>query len=380
MKILAICFQYDDPMPVIASNLLGELTSEHTIDVLSNNVFVKPIEGLRHHYIHPFPEEHRELQRQLIKWTGRTPISYFWSRRVAKVVARDYDVVLAFMDNANLTSIVAGEYLSKKLGCKFALYTVDAFPAPGGWLRKKVDFWNKKRIANRIFSAADLIGASNSHMLDYQLSVCKPKPTTKGVVLLTPSPMQRESYPKSEELLFLYTGNLYGLRNPDHIFKAFKRVLALYPTANFMIVGMIVQLRNMEQILTEEERKHIIIGKHTNNLAPLFERAKVLVDIDADREKDPFMSSKIVSYLKVNRVILSETGKITPSREMFAGLNTVVQCDHNEESLYEGMLRAIELADSNPDFSEREPLVEKFSIERVASILNESLKELHNTK
>jgi hypothetical protein len=140
------------------------------------------------------------------------------------------------------------------------------------------------------------------------------------------------------------------------------------------------KFRNLDKILTKEERNHVTSAPHTLDLEPLFARAKVLVDIDADLEKDPFLSSKIVTYLKVNRVILSETGKITPSREMFAGLNTVVQCDHNEESLYKGMLRAIELADSNPDFSEREPLVEKFSIERVASILDESLKELHNTK
>ena len=89
-----------------------------------------------------------------------------------------------------------------------------------------------------------------------------------------------------------------------------------------------------------------------------------------------FLSSKITSYLKINRVILSETGRITPSREMFAGLNTVVQCDHNEESLYEGMLRAIEVADSAPDYSERDALIEEFSVERVGAILNDSLKQL----
>ena len=178
----------------------------------------------------------------------------------------------------------------------------------------------------------------------------------------------------------LYAGSIYGKRNPDHFFKAFKRLLTKYPQAQFVLVGMGQKLGNIKKILTEEERQHIVKERFADDLEPYFRRAKVLVDIDADLEKDPFLSSKIVTYLKVNRVILSETGKITPSREMFAGLNTVVQCDHNEESLYKGMLRAIELADSNPDFSEREPLVEKFSIERVASILNESLKELHNTK
>ena len=376
MKILAICFQYNDPMPVIASNLLGELSSEHTIDVLGNGELIKPIDNIRNLFTLPFPEKWRPWIRRFARWGGQTPMSDYWSRKAFKLVARDYDVVLSFMDNANLTSIVAGKYISKRLGCKFALYTVDAFPAPGGWIHKKSEFKGKKRIASRIFSAADLIAASNKHMLEYQLSVCTPKPTTKSVVLLTPSPIDRFTYPESNELLFLYTGNIYGLRNPDHFLKAFKRLLAVYPTATFVIVGMVLVLRNIEQILSEEELKHIIVGEHTNDLSELFSRAKILVDIDADREKDPFLSSKITSYMKVNRVILSETGKITPSREMFAGMNTVVQCDHNEDSLYEGMLRAIEIANSNPDFSERNELIESFSIERVGAILKESLEEI----
>ena len=377
MKILAICFQYEsDPMPAIASNLLGQLVSEHTIDVLGNRELLYEIEGIRNQYVCPFPEHHRDWHRRFIKWFGATPASDIWSRRAVKLVARDYDVVLSFMNNYQLTSIVAGRYIAHQLGCKFALYTVDAFPAPGGWIRKKSEFEGKRRIADRILSAADLIAASNKHMLEYELSVCTPKPTAKSVVLLTPSPIIRQTYPPSEEILFLYTGSLYGLRNPDHFFKAFKRLLKRYPAALFMIVGLDRRLGHINEILNEEERSHIIIGEHTSDLAPLFTRAKVLVDIDADREKDPFLSSKITSYLKVNRVILSETGRITPSREMFAGLNTVVQCDHNEESLYEGMLRAIEIANSNPDFSERDALIEQFSIERVATILNDSLKEI----
>jgi glycosyltransferase involved in cell wall biosynthesis len=170
------------------------------------------------------------------------------------------------------------------------------------------------------------------------------------------------------------------MRNPDHFFKAFKRLLAKYPNAQFVIVGIKKRFRNIEKILNEEELKHITSAPHTLDLEPLFARAKVLVDIDADLEKDPFLSSKIVTYLKVNRVILSETGKITPSREIFAGLNTVIQCDHNEDSLYEGMLRAIEVSDSNPDFSERDKLIKEFSIETVSARFWRGLQAICNTQ
>jgi glycosyltransferase involved in cell wall biosynthesis len=262
------------------------------------------------------------------------------------------------------------------LGCKFAVYAVDAIPGPGGWTRKRNVFRGKQKIVARTFSAADYVASSNPHMLEYQLTVFPHKEGLQTGVLLTPSPDRYYKAAPSDEMLFLYTGSLYGMRNPVHFFKAFKRLLVKYPEAKVLIVGMKHKLRNVNRILTPEELEHIILGGHTTDLEPLFSRAKVLVDIDADLEKDPFLSSKIVTYLKVNRVILSETGKITPSREMFAGLNTVVQCDHNEESLYEGMLRAIEVADSNPDFSERDALIEQFSSERVGAKLYEGLQQI----
>ena len=217
-------------------------------------------------------------------------------------------------------------------------------------------------------------------MLEYQLSIFPNKPNLYSDSLLTPSPDRSYVAPPSNEMLFLYTGSLYGMRNPDHFFKAFKRLLAKYPNAQFVIVGIKKKFRNLEKILSKEELKHISSAPHTLDLEPLFARAKVLVDIDADLEKDPFLSSKIVTYLKVNRVILSETGKITPSREIFAGLNTVVQCDHNEDSLYEGMLRAIEVADSNPDFSEREALIKEFSIETVSARFWRGLQAICNSQ
>ena len=215
-------------------------------------------------------------------------------------------------------------------------------------------------------------------MLDFQLTTFKHKEGLQTGVLLTPSPNEVFNFPISSENLFLYTGNLYGRRNPDHFFKAFKEVLKVHPDAQFILIGSKMKLRHVKKILTSQEREHIQIMKHTNNLAPLFARAKVLVDIDADLEKDPFLSSKIVSYIKVNRIILSETGKDTPSRDMFKGLNTVIQCDHNAESLYQGMLKALELSQTEQDYSERADVIQKFSIEQVGLTLYNDLQKLTN--
>lgn len=293
-----------------------------------------------------------------------------------KMVADDYDVVLAFVATTQLTPAICGRLIAQKIGCKLAIYTVDAIPGPGGWTRRSSEFRGKKQVVARNYAAADYVASSNPHRLKYQLSIFPHKPNLLTDVLYTPSPDIYYNYPPSEEVVFLYTGTLYGLRNPNYFFKAFKRILNRYPTAKVMIIGKKLFLRDIDSILTEEERSHITLGGHTSDLEPLFRRAMVLVDIDADREQDPFLSSKIVTYLKVNRVILSETGRITPSRELFAGLQTIVQCDHNEDSLYEGMLRAIEVATSHPDFSEREPLIKKFSTKSVGATLRKGLEEI----
>ena len=142
------------------------------------------------------------------------------------------------------------------------------------------------------------------------------------------------------------------------------------------MIGLKIKLRKAEKHLSASEREHIQILKPTNNLAPLFARAKVLIDIDADLDTDPFLSSKIVSYLKVNRVILSETGTHTPSRDMFRGLETIIQCNHNADSLYEGLIKAMKIADSNPDFSERNDVIQQFSIKTVGRKLADDLQKL----
>ena len=374
MKILAIYFKAGSGISVFYERIIHELAKSCEVEVLCDQK--TEIQGVTRQYTLPFSKRENGWYRRFMRWFGTTPISDRWSKRAAEVVADDYDVVIGFLATSQLTPAVCGRVISEKLGCKFALYTVDAIPAPGGWTRKRSVFRGKKRIVARNFASADYVAASNAHMLEYQLSVFHNKEGLRSQVLLTPSPDRYYNYPASDEVVFLYTGSLYGMRNPNHFLKAFKRLLARYPQAQFVLVGMEQKLGKINRILNEEERKHIIKERYVSDLEPYFRRATVLVDIDADLDKDPFLSSKIVTYLKVNRVILSETGRITPSREMFAGLNTVVQCDHNEESLYEGMLRAIEIANSNPDFSEREPLIKEFSIERVSGLLLTSLKEL----
>ena len=383
MKILAIYFKTGSGINAIYERLVAQLTAKESavVDVLCNEPTDQDeaLCGVRNHFHATFSSKKMSWYRKFLRWFGTTPVSDQWSRNVAQVVSGDYDVVLACCSSTQLTPAVCGQFIAQQLGCKFGIYVVDAIPAPGGWIKRKSEFRGKLRIVRRILSKADYVAAANRNMLEYQLSVFPHKEGLQTDVLYTSSPEVWYTNPISERTLFLYTGSLYGLRNSDYLLGAFKRILAERPEAELMLVGLHHKLRHIDRILTPEEQQHIVLAPHTDNLAPLFADAKVLIDIDADRQKDPFLSSKITTYLRVNRMIVCETGEETPSRELFAGLNTVVQCNHCEESMYQGMKRALELASTEQDFSERGALINLFSATSVGEVLWSGLKRLTST-
>lgn len=378
MKILAICFGEPDGSGVLVfyQRIVEYLGRTNEVDVLSDTKQITPFVNVRQHHHVRCSVRNRKWYLNCLRWFRMAPIPDKWCRKACKAIDRDYDVILSMTGTPHTIVTALGRSLAKRLGCKFAIYTTDAIPAPGGWVSPEV-YRSRLQDVRRSFPAADYLAAANPHMLRYQLDTFKDK-CKKNIetdVLLTPSPSRSFIYDNSlQENIFLYTGVFYNLRRVDHFLKAFKRLLAVYPDAQFYIVGKGSEPVAIDRLLTEQERQHVHLAKHTSDLDPYFSRAKVLVDIDADLNKDPFLSSKIATYIKVNRVILCETGKITPSREMFAGMQTIIQCDHNEDSLYNGMLRAIEVANSNPDFSERDALVEQFSIESVTATLQAGLE------
>ena len=375
MKILAVYFRAGSGVSVIYERVIEHLAKHAEVDILSDQAPISRMEGVRNIYTHPFSKSRSKWYRKFVRWFGAAPFSARWSREAMAQLTGSYDVVIAFVTSAQLTPVVFGRLYAEQHNTKFAIYSVDAIPAPGGWTKPR-EYRGKMRIVARNFAAADYVASSNAHMLAFQLTTFKHKEGLRSNVLLTPSPAKEYNLPEGERATLLYTGSLYGLRNPDYFFKAFKRLLRDYPDAEAIFVGMGMKFRNMRSILSAKELKRVTVLNHTDNLEPLFRRATVLVDINADRESDPFLSSKIITYLKTNRMIICETGGDTPSREVFAGLDTIILADHSAESLYEAMTLAVERAHSKPDFSERAEVIRRFSIEEVGEILRHDIVDM----
>lgn len=378
MKILIICSGVDGAIFDIYVRIANGLAEYADVDILTDNFRIKPSERVREVYKVKYTRIMRKIYRRTLRYFGSLPTCEHWAKRALKQIASDYDLVMAVSASVPLTPIVAGRYIAAKLGCKFGVYAVDAIPAPGGWTAP-MEFRGKTKIIKRCYSQADYVASSNGHMLAYQLTTFDHKPGLISNVLFTPSSSQRHEYPMSNEDVLLYTGSIYGLRNPSYMLDAFRRLLKVRPNAQLVLAGSRLKRRYehyLRKTYNEEEMLHIHIPPSTSNLEPLYRRAKVLVDMDGDRDCDPFMSSKVIVYMSVNRIILTETGSDTPSRKLFANMHTVVQADHSADSMYEGMLRALELAEQEQDFTEREPLIVEFSAKHVCKVLWNDLQRV----
>ncbi len=378
MRILAICNGDKGSTFAIFERIINGLAEHATVDVLTDNLSIEVSERVGRVYKVPYGRFMRKIYRHTLVNFGVLPTCERWTKRALSRIDENYDVVFAITASAPLTSIVAGRRIAEKLGSKFAIYSVDAIPGPGGWTKPR-RYRSELKIVKRCFSAADYVSSSNGRMLKFQLTTFTPKPGLVTNVHFTPTTPQRHTYPISTEDVLLYTGLIYGLRNPKYMLDAFRRLLTVRPNAQLVLLGTRLKRRYdryLRKSYNDEEMKHIHILPSTSDLEPYYRRAKVLVDMDGDRDEDPFLSSKVIAYLSVNRVILTETGSNTPSRELFADMQTMVQASHNADSLYEGMTRALQLAETELDFSEREPMVEKFSAKHVCLALIEDFRRL----
>ncbi len=82
-----------------------------------------------------------------------------------------------------------------------------------------------------------------------------------------------------------------------------------------------------------------------------------------------------MKYLPINRQILCETSPDSPTHSLLDGLDSVIICNHNEEELYQGMIKAINNVDT-VNYSDREELLKELSIDVQGKRLVDDLKAL----
>jgi hypothetical protein len=382
MKILILTLNVGRTAPgIVFERLIQGLIPKHEIDIITADYDptidlsgLKNIKILKKSYIHP------RIYKLLISLFGINPFDIYWARKSMKYLKSKhnfkYDLIVSFISFHNYAALIAGAKLSKKYNCKFAVYSVDAIPAPKGWPENYGYFKGVKRLVAKYLKKADAFFSANKQMLDYQLSTFQPSKKIVSDVIYIPSLGSKKEFPisKANSNNFVYTGGIYGARKVKYLLEGFEKLVKDYPDSYLIFVGARL---NSDSFLNLDKKivDRIKVYPFTKNLDSYYSNATALIDIDADIENDVFLSSKIVNYIMINRVIISETGINSPSRKIFKNIESIIQCNHDSDQLYEAMKKSIKIR-KDITFEDRNSVMKLFSVEHIVNRLENSLNKL----
>lgn len=323
-------------------------------------------------------------QKKIPSWRFRTLLfkifgfyhtQKFWAQKIQYILQKgNYDIVISFMSSTFYASVMAADIYTSKSKTKHICYCVDAVPAPFPWEKTGLYSWAMKRFARKYMKNLDVLCMTNKEMLSYELEIIG-NPNIKQVVL--PNPPKESSFRilPIEDITptFVYAGKMYGLRNPDALLGGFKMFLNNHPTAKMLFVGSgsleLYVRKNFADIF-----HNIEFISYTNDLSSIYRKCSALIDVNANINNDVFLSSKIISYLPFNRLIISESGKGSPVRSLFNTSNTIIHVHHKDEEYYKAMEYCF-LKSATTDFSERNTFLRSMDINAVTNTLKKVILE-----
>lgn len=379
MKILVITSNIGKTAPgIVFERLIYGLSCEHHVDVVTSNYNpsidlskVDNIFEIKRKELHP------RIFKLLISIFRISPIDKIWVKKVIKKIklgsGNDYDIIFSFISFHHYAALHAGVSLCKISATKLAVYSVDAIPAPIGWSKNDGYFRGVKRMMRKELQHVNFFFSANELMLNYQRESSNLERNIVTGVIYNPSNVEEGYFSESDSdsTVFLYTGGIYGKRKPEYILNAFKELLRTHPNSILEFVGTKIPDEAFN-LFSSEERQKIKIYGFTTDLHPFYKRSAALIDIDADQNDDIYLSSKMTNYITVNRPIICETGKKSPSSEIFRNIPSILQCGHDSTELAEAMRRVIEQKGTF-DFNDRKEVIELFSLESIVTKLNKIL-------
>ena len=380
MNILVLSQDIGKTAPgIVFERLLHGLTQNHDVsmDIVACNY--DPVLEIKANNVQvvKYPHLHGRLYKGLVAIANTDVISHILKKKIRNIDAR-YDIILSLVSFHHYFGMIAGSYFKKKLNIKWACYLVDAIPAPGGWLPEDAYFRAVKGMIGEYLPQVDMLASVSAEMLKYQLSLFYNKEKIIKDVIFPPSESSMiEIFKEKDKFIkrFLYTGNIYGLRRSKYIIEAFSLLYKENKDVELVFVGNCNQsVRKELTKYNDEIASRIHLYSRTNDLKPYIEKATALIDIDADIENDVFLSSKMSGYLICNRPIICETGEDSPSRHVFSGVPSIIQCGHNPEELKEAMVYAI-MNYGQFDYSDREDILKLFRLKDVSQKLHKLLEE-----
>lgn len=367
---------YDIDLFVSANNPNIELNPQINVEVVRFIWYPKFLESfLRKHLIIDntgYLQLNGLILKLIVKYFGNNPLYHIWTNRIYKRIKKRkqcYSLVFGLMDYNGFPPLIATKKIGEKLNLKTVVYSTDANPVPEYWDPDVLYLKKATQLLSKFYPQLDGLYFSNPIMTEYEDSIFSISNKIRLGYFLTNSPVSNISFEPPVSKMFLYTGSAWGPRKLDFLFKAFKKLLSTCPDAVLCFVGTRENgFSNLElSVLNENERKSVISYPRLSDKSFLegkYKEACCFIDLNACVEFDPFLSSKITNYILYNRPIICETGRKSPARFLFSGLDSVYLCDHDVEDLYNAMHDVV-LKQNDYDFSERTKVINDFSLETI---------------
>lgn len=380
MKILIITTNVGGNAPgMVFEKLINGLSENNMIDILTSEYkpenSISKVNKIIHFDFQPISFK---LSSCFFSFLSFNPIDFYYARNAKKNISESYDLIFSFVSSGHTVPLQIGSILQKQTKIKHFTYFVDAIPAPiEWWLGKKLFYKGMLRFIKSLLKNIDGFFTSNQSMLEYQMRLLPNLDRIISGVIYNPiveTDTIISDYPSDECNIFVYTGNIYGLRTAKYIIEAFQRLLKDYPNSKLQFIGAHLPYTNIEKF-EEQVKQKIELIPFTTNLQRYYEQATALIDIDAELENDVFMSSKIANYLVINRLILCETGHGSPSSNILKDISSVILCSHDSIELYNAMRYCIEHK-NKIDFDDRKKIIQQLSLQNVISNLEKQFEKI----
>ena len=272
------------------------------------------------------------------------------------------DCILSLVSQQKYFGLLLGRYLSTQLKTKWAVYSVDAIPAPFPWNR---NYLMRKRVERKfckLVKKCDLFASANPQMLAYQLDKMR---NFKGVTEVIYTPSQSidtavSSLQTPEQVIFLYTGSIYGLRRVDELLLAYRKLVREYDKTKIIFVGhhQHNSFANCQDLIDEGKLE---LHPATRDISRFYGDASILLDISADISNDVFLSSKMATYLPFRKPIICISGDNSPVSNIFTKDKTIIHCKHSGNAIYDAMLQAMSMI--GQDTPNRDYYIRMFSVQ-----------------
>ena len=319
----------------VYESIIKEISKLANIYVIS----LKKTDDNYHVHFLPYKKlfyEHSLITNLILTLFGRSLVDEYWLLKQKKLIKPDIikemDVVISFTSFHNYKSIILGHYLSKTFAKKWIIYSVDAIPAPIGWIKNDLFYRRVQKFISKYISSCDAFLSSNEQMLEYQLSFLDIIPPITSFLYTPIHRFYNEEFVKNicgSNPVFIYTGGIYGPRRKEALLDGFRKFILEYPQAKLIFVGTFKA--NTFSSYDDLIKSHNIeIHEYSSSLEKYYKVATALIDLNAYFNDDVYLSSKIVNYLPICKPIISITGYNSPSRNIFKDDESIVHCLHDD--------------------------------------------------